>query len=127
MSRARARTQADVASFVAAQPSLVGIEMVDEDTVGAQIGRDCKAVGRIGDDAVGMRSALTLGYRPPPRVLDDGCRRPEGPVGLYREERDGAAVVVGDEHDAAARVHAHVAGRAPFRWCLAELAECAVA
>src|SRR5205807_1427768 len=119
VSRAGTRAHDPVASFNVMQRFAIEIEPVDEHAVGAEVCGEREAVGGIGDDAVGVRLALTIGNRSVASVLHDGCGGRKRSVRLNRKQRDAAAIVVGDEYGTAAAVDAQVARRTTLRRLLA--------
>ena len=74
MSWSRSRTHHRVGAVDTLQRVALQIETIHEHPIGAEVGGQHKAVGRIGDDAVGVRLALSIRDRSVSGVLDDGRR-----------------------------------------------------
>ena len=123
MARARAGAHHRVAGLDVTQRFSFEVETVDEHAVDAQICGEHETVGWIGNDAVGMRRLLTLSIRSAASVVHHVSRWRERSVGLDREQRDAATVVVGDEHHSAATVNAHEARRSTARLLRVESSE----
>ncbi len=105
------------------QPSALGVEAPDQREIQSRIVGDDELARRVGRDHVQMRAIMIADGELSGRIID-GARvmpRPDarphvrggtqGAVGRHGEHRDIAAAVVGDEHELARRMHAHVRGR----------------
>ena len=105
---------------VGLERALRGVEAVDEDPVGPEVGREGEALGGIEVDAVSVRLLLPARVRAGALV---GAHRRGGlqaTVGPDGQDRHGAAAVVRDEDVSARLVHDEVAGPRPFRRLLVE-------
>src|SRR5947207_3176333 len=75
----------------------IGVEVIDEDLIDAQIADEGKAVVGTEGDATGMRSFLPLRMHAAASMLPDISRFAEFAVDINWQHRDIAAVVIGDE------------------------------
>ena len=106
----------------AGEPALVGFEPVADYLVGAQVHGEGEGVGRVWQEAMGVRPVLVL-VRPAPLVLVGGGGRGQLPVGRHWQQAHAAAHVVGHQGGLAGVVEADVAGRPAARGLLAEQRE----
>ncbi len=113
VARSGAGVDVDVAAVGGFDAAGYGIEGVDEDAVGAEVGRVGVLAVRAREEGVGVRFGLAVGVRARPLVVDD-CRRPAEPaVPVDREHRHRSAAVLGGQHASAGRIDAAVTRRPP--------------
>ena len=89
--------------------SLLGIEPVEHDFVGAQVGGQRKAVRGVGLEAMGKRSGLPLRVQARSVVFIDASQRLQAAIRFDWQTGDGSAAVVGHQQRATAVIDARVA------------------
>src|SRR5690606_36484465 len=105
----RAGTRPDVDLAVRRKLPFDQIEMVDQELIGTQVGREHKVVCRIWQDAVGVRLILPPGIDTGTTVRDHCGRWPELPVWLDGKHRNVPARVIGYKSEPSCPVDAYVA------------------
>src|SRR5271157_4985384 len=123
MARARAQRNGREGWVVRGQRTLAGIELVDENPVQAEVGRDGKPVGLVEVDRMGMGALLPAGVNALALGLDERRGRAQSSIGLDRQAGNAAAAVIGHQDILACPIDGQVAGATANRGLLVQQRE----